>query len=338
MKTAQSSSATVASVSTTATRKGGLFGLFKKKRKNKSKFSGNDSQGQDISASPLAKKQQVIKSTIVQTTKESEVTIKRDRHNGQTVPYSKESIKNKNEASSQNKDKVDSLKKTKTMNQIENAKGGKSWLSRSKRFQEMVDNVFVSIDTDGSGEIDKKELYAGLILIHLRLAAYVGPAACRPATKEYVEEIFDLLDTDGSGQLSREEFGTVMAVLLSQITSRIVLYMIFPLVVIPLVARFIMDGMSWGVGKWCQRIDLAAIPVSPRIREVTAVAVEKVHDIVPGDIWEKLSMTLITTMLGMLLIPWAIFQLDSFFNKLAATSKQNMNSGSNESKHDKKNT
>jgi Ca2+-binding protein (EF-Hand superfamily) len=240
-----------------------------------------------------------------------------------TTKVGSSTVKKDDRMTSQSReDKVDAMKKSKAVKQSENAKGGKSLFSRSKRFQKMVDNVFVSIDTDGSGEIDKKELYAGLILIHLRLAAYVGPAACRPATKEYVEEIFDLLDADGSGQLSREEFGTVMAVLLSQITSRIVLYMIFPLVIIPLLARFLMDGISWGLEEWNGRMYGVSIPIPPGIQEVTSAAVEKMHDMVPADLWEKIPMTLISTMLGMLVLPWAIFQLDAFFNKLAANSKK----------------
>lgn len=85
--------------------------------------------------------------------------------------------------------------------------GKKAFFTKSKVFKNMVDKAFVVIDADGSGEIDKKELYAGLILIHLRLAAYVGAAACRPASKEYVEEIFDSLDKDGTGKKNMYTYG-----------------------------------------------------------------------------------------------------------------------------------
>lgn len=53
-----------------------------------------------------------------------------------------------------------------------------SFLTRSKTFQSLVNWSFDQVDTDGSGTIDKKELYAGLLLIHLHLAVYAGPAAC----------------------------------------------------------------------------------------------------------------------------------------------------------------
>ena len=55
----------------------------------------------------------------------------------------------------------------------------KSWLSGSKYFQQMSDSAFDAIDADGSGEVDEKELYSGLLLIHLKLGSMAGPAACK---------------------------------------------------------------------------------------------------------------------------------------------------------------
>ena len=54
-----------------------------------------------------------------------------------------------------------------------------NWLTRTKFFQDMCDSAFNLIDADGSGEVDEKELYSGLLLIHLKLGTYAGPAACR---------------------------------------------------------------------------------------------------------------------------------------------------------------
>lgn len=34
------------------------------------------------------------------------------------------------------------------------------------------------MDIANKGEIDKVELYAGLLMIHLKIAKYAGPAAC----------------------------------------------------------------------------------------------------------------------------------------------------------------
>ena len=208
---------------------------------------------------------------------------------------------------------------------ITKALGGTSFFTRSTRFQKMVDNIFLSIDTDNSGEVDKKELYAGLILIHLRLAAYVGPAACRPATKEYVEEIFELLDVDDSGELNREEFGTVMALLVSQITTRVLLYLIFPLIVIPFAAELLIDFFS-GIER-DERITsfknaAQNIIIPDGMKDFFSAGREKINEIVPDDLMEKLPLALMTTLLGLIALPWAVIQIDGFFNKMAASKKK----------------
>ena len=86
-----------------------------------------------------------------------------------------------------------------------------------------MDAAFDSIDVDKSGDVTLEELYSGLLLIHLQMAAYVGASACRPASRGYVEEIFHLLDADDSGVLNREEFSVAMKVLYSQVFTRIVI-------------------------------------------------------------------------------------------------------------------
>mmetsp|Transcript_23285 Transcript_23285/g.64961 ORF Transcript_23285/g.64961 Transcript_23285/m.64961 type:complete len:215 (+) Transcript_23285:237-881(+) len=54
-----------------------------------------------------------------------------------------------------------------------------SWLCRTRYFRNLCNNAFELIDTDGSGEVDEKELYSGLLLIHLKLGTMAGPAACK---------------------------------------------------------------------------------------------------------------------------------------------------------------
>ena len=55
----------------------------------------------------------------------------------------------------------------------------KSWISSNKQFRKMADWAFDVIDTDQSGFVDEKELYSGLLLIHLKLGSFAGPAACK---------------------------------------------------------------------------------------------------------------------------------------------------------------
>ena len=53
-----------------------------------------------------------------------------------------------------------------------------NFLTRRQFFQKMVTKAFKDIDTTKSGEVDKQELYAGLLMVHLKLAKFAGAAAC----------------------------------------------------------------------------------------------------------------------------------------------------------------
>lgn len=111
-----------------------------------------------------------------------------------------------------------------------------SWLTRTKRFRQLSNWAFDVIDTDGSGSVDEKELYSGLLLIHLKLGCYAGPAACRPVDRQRVHDIFRKMDVDQSGSLDRDEFLQVMMVLCSNVLTRVMVqcenrYMIVVVVV-----------------------------------------------------------------------------------------------------------
>jgi len=116
-------------------------------------------------------------------------------------------------------------------------KTGNMW-TRSKNFKKLTDWAFKTIDADGSGEVDKKELYTGLLMIHLKLATYAGPAACRPATREYCEKIFDQMDVDKSGELDREEFTEVMQIVCAQVFTRVAIQWTMTLMIVPM-SKFI---------------------------------------------------------------------------------------------------
>jgi len=64
-----------------------------------------------------------------------------------------------------------------------------SFLCRTKFFKDMVASAFELVDADGSGEVDEKELYSGLLLIHLKLGTYAGPAACRVSWPRLVQRL-----------------------------------------------------------------------------------------------------------------------------------------------------
>ena len=62
-----------------------------------------------------------------------------------------------------------------------------NFLTRSTRFCKLVDWVFGVCDINKTGQIGKSELYSGLLLVHINLAKYAGPAACFVSTKIYLK-------------------------------------------------------------------------------------------------------------------------------------------------------
>jgi hypothetical protein len=51
-------------------------------------------------------------------------------------------------------------------------------LTQSKTFRKLVDWAYGVCDDKKTGHIGQSELYAGLLLVHVKLAKFVGPAAC----------------------------------------------------------------------------------------------------------------------------------------------------------------
>lgn len=106
-------------------------------------------------------------------------------------------------------------------------------LTRSTKFQKLVDNAFVKCDADKSGNVSKSELYVGLLSIHLTLARYAGPAACYPPTREVSDQLFEAADADDSGGISKTEFKKILVVLCAQIMSRMLVYYIVLIMYVP---------------------------------------------------------------------------------------------------------
>mmetsp|Transcript_5896 Transcript_5896/g.8344 ORF Transcript_5896/g.8344 Transcript_5896/m.8344 type:complete len:327 (+) Transcript_5896:139-1119(+) len=216
-----------------------------------------------------------------------------------------------------------------------------SWLARRKFFQNMTDNAFKLIDADKSGEVDEKELYAGLLLIHLKLGMYAGPAACKPVDQERCLAVFHKMDVDGSGSLDQDEFREVMMILFSNVLLRVVVQWSMTLLIVPLVASKILDGI---VGLWMfvvhtiQNLDEYS-PVFDAIEMFIEETRDKIWnalpdamasglgkmkellDSVPEGVWETIPLTLLSCILSMLAVPWLLFNIDEFFAKHADKKK-----------------
>ena len=99
-----------------------------------------------------------------------------------------------------------------------------------------MSSIFDSLDTDGDGTLDAVELYSGVLLIHLELAKYFGPAACKPPGRAQVESLFRTFDSDNSGDLDKAEFCALSTLLLSNIAGRVLFQFLMTIALLPLLA------------------------------------------------------------------------------------------------------
>lgn len=212
-----------------------------------------------------------------------------------------------------------------------------SWLCRTKRFQRMCDMAFDAIDTDQSGSVDEKELYSGLLLIHLKLGLYAGPAACRPIDRKKCKHVFEKMDRDKSGSLDRVEFREVMMVLFSNVLLRVLAQWSLTLIIVPLVAAqilnvvYLIGGAVYNLianlneySEIADKIELALEATSEKLINALPDAVldifskmKSLLELVPQAMWDTIPLTLISTILGILVVPWIIFKIDDFFQYLA---------------------
>ncbi len=211
-----------------------------------------------------------------------------------------------------------------------------SFLFRSKIFENIVNYTFDSIDIDKSGTIDRKEIYTGLLLVHLKLAAYVGPAACRPVSKDYLFTMFDLLDTDDSGTLNKEEFTELMTILCSQITTRVFTQLSMTLMIVPFISQYLVEFIKDVYRLVC--VVLAEIDdkevVSEFVWKLILHGWELLLALTPpilqrfiGSFYGGLSesfmdtmpLTIMSCLLGCMIVPWLLYKSDEFYNRVAVT-------------------
>ncbi len=109
--------------------------------------------------------------------------------------------------------------------------------TRTHAMRRLSDWAFEVCDVEGTGRIDKRAFYTGMLLVHLNLAKYAGVAACSPMNRTQVDELFELADQDRTGLLNKQEFTDAIIVSTARITSRILIYWVIILFAIPVLVR-----------------------------------------------------------------------------------------------------
>ena len=153
------------------------------------------------------------------------------------------------------------------------------------------------------------------------------------------------MDIDNSGQLNREEFETVMMVLFGNVMTRVAIQYAFTLLIVPLIAQMLLSGTL----QFCNYVHgtIAALNVHSAFFnnvEVTAEnawqtagdfwstslpvplieAVRRVRELlsaIPESVWNTIPLTLLSTVLCLMLVPWALLKIDDFFQGLADRRK-----------------
>lgn len=228
-------------------------------------------------------------------------------------------------------------------------------LTGSSFFRKMCDDVFDSIDVDKSGKINESELYQGLLLIHLKLGLYFGAPACKPISLDRTKFIFNELDTNEDGTLDKCEFRKVLTLLMGNVVSRILFQFMCTLLIVPFLAKVILEklldgyGYSYGIvtESWLpvfreeylpllemalgldlisryvidpiQEIgiaDLVEVPTKFVAEKFDVLVLQPISEI-PQETWDSLPLTVLTSILTMIIVPYSILKADDLFQFLA---------------------
>ena len=76
-------------------------------------------------------------------------------------------------------------------------------LNNQERFEQVTKAVFDSVDTDGSGQVDRNELKNAMVNI-------ANESKVALPTEEEITKLITALDTDGNGTLSVSEFSVLL--------------------------------------------------------------------------------------------------------------------------------
>jgi hypothetical protein len=149
------------------------------------------------------------------------------------------------------------------------------------------------------------------------------------------------MDVDNSGHLDREEFEAVMMVLFGNVMTRVAIQYAFTLLIVPMIAQLLLDRMTWLINYayhivatldehnelfktielnlehvWKTSIDFWA-PLVPGSVYQGVDNVQELLSAIPDSVWNTIPLTLLSTVLCLILVPWTLLKIDDFFQWLA---------------------
>ena len=115
-------------------------------------------------------------------------------------------------------------------------------ITKSKFFTKTCQDIFKKMDVDNSGELEKIEVYTGVLVLYTIIIAYVPIAT--PPPREEVDALFDEADADNSGLLNAQEFQDVATILCCEVTSRLIKQMLFYLAFLPFLVSILITAFD----------------------------------------------------------------------------------------------
>ena len=156
-------------------------------------------------------------------------------------------------------------------------------------FQAAAEKAFKEVDRNGSGTVDKEEMYTCVLWIYLTLNEY-GLKCCAP-DRMVVEGIMNASDNDSSGELEFEEFKRALDVLMAQTLGRATTQLVFTLLCPPM-AGLLISGVA---ALWARVVPADLMP--GQLREV--------GDLIPASV-----PVLVLSALLMLSLPFGLAKVD----------------------------
>mmetsp|Transcript_31933 Transcript_31933/g.52698 ORF Transcript_31933/g.52698 Transcript_31933/m.52698 type:complete len:231 (-) Transcript_31933:933-1625(-) len=179
-----------------------------------------------------------------------------------------------------------------------------NFITRSKSFNKLCKYVFSICDGNHTGAINATELYAGVLLVHLNLAKYAGAAACYPATRQAVDQLFLASDDDNSGGVDEAEFMNIMIITAASISSRILTYYAFLIVLVPYLAARIINILEF------LRVDDGILKIDAAWDATVPDWLNWFIDIVPDSFWLSLPEQIISLAFFFFVIPKIFDKID----------------------------
>ena len=224
-------------------------------------------------------------------------------------------------------------------------------LQHNAAFKALTTWAFDKCDAAGDGRINRDELYAGILLVHLHLAKYVGMTACNPLNRTVVDELFDLaakqdawsLVVDGRQTIGREAFGEIVLLSCAKIASHVLVYYSLLVLFVPFVTQCLLavwqqgvHGVSWAVVGSSSGGTTTAAAATATTTGTTATTISRythtLWALAEWTIQHFLSVFVVTT-----IMPWIFVQLQQVYARLFTNRPKEKSSLKSKTAETKKN-